>query len=91
MTNSLLRKTDVDFLLILAENERYLSYKKIVDIYLEKQPNGREIINDPVTRRKVYQRFRQTKKRLIEIPLTLNQNYLDCEYLHQTARQVAKS
>jgi hypothetical protein len=75
MTSSLLCKSDVDFLLVLAENERYLTYKEIVNFHFEKVSRTHHIENELAEKKKIYANFRKAKSRLQKIQESIGRNY----------------
>lgn len=66
MTSSLLSKRDVDFLLALAEIERYLTYKEIVNFHFAKISKMRQVEDELAEKKKIYTNFRKAKSRIEE-------------------------
>lgn len=66
MRKSLLCKGDVDFLLVLAENERYLTYLQMVDIQFAKWKKVYPIADEKEEKKRIYDNFRKAKGRIEE-------------------------
>lgn len=66
MTKSTLCKGDVEFLLILAENKRYLTYLQMVEIHFAKVKNLYPIADEKKEKKRIYDNFRKAKGRVEE-------------------------